>query len=126
MSDLDSISGQFWQELAGFSMNFISKIADFSPFLIKIERKYLNLAHFWPFLRENQLFLPENWDKIFDQNSRKTRKKHHFLTFSLVFSSFYRENFIVKVPPFTWKFRNNLRKKIFLAYAYHVSWCISL
>ena len=29
LSDLDSISGQFWQELAGFSMNFISKIADF-------------------------------------------------------------------------------------------------
>ena len=32
MSDLDSISGQFWQELAGFSMNFISKIADFEQF----------------------------------------------------------------------------------------------
>jgi len=88
---------------------------------------YLKLAHFWPFLRENQLFLtyfgqillkidenwekiaqnqlflPENLDKIFNHFSRKSSKNMIFSDFSLIFSGFNRENFILKVPPFTWK-----------------------
>ena len=59
-------------------------------------RKYLKIAQNWWKFIENQLFLPHFWDKIFNHFSRFSRKKHHFLTFSLVFSGFYRGNLIVK------------------------------
>ena len=69
------------------------KIAHFSP----------KIAHFWEkisyfYLKIDQILakIAQNWDKIFNHFSRKSSKKPHFLTFSLVFSGFYRENLVVK------------------------------